>query len=104
MFGLKFLALMLVGLLLCLCVLPSVSECEAANAAASDQYESPEICILTDFRTLQRLRGIRPFRWLRSCSLNESPTLLETQSSECERYSEDRRGLQFERLVERENR
>lgn len=74
MFGLKslkFLALMLVGLL-CLCVLPAVNECEAANAAAVQNDKAAiDICHLLDFRPLQWLGKRRPLRGLRSCSLTD---------------------------------
>lgn len=106
MFGLKFLALMLVGLLLCLCVLPAVNECEASNDAAAMQNDEAAIdtCFLRDLRPLQWLGKRRPFRWLRSCSLNESLTLSENLASEDTRKNDGRRDLQFERLLERENR
>lgn len=71
MFGLKFLALMLVGLLLCLCVLPAVNECEAANAAAVQNDEAIDVCHLLDFRPLQWLGKRRPLRGLRSCGLSD---------------------------------
>jgi len=68
--SLKFLAVMLVGLLFCLCVLPAVNECEAANAAAVQNDEAAiDICHLLDFRPLQWLGKRRPLRGLRSCSL-----------------------------------
>lgn len=71
MFGLKLLALTLVGLLLCLCVLPAVNECEAANSAAVQNDEAIDTCHLLDFRPLQWLGRRRPLRGPRSCSLIE---------------------------------
>lgn len=74
MFGLKslkLLTLMLAGLLFCLCVLPAVNECEAANAAAVQNDEAIDVCHLLDFRPLQWLGKRRPLRGLRSCGLAE---------------------------------
>lgn len=75
MFGLKslkFLFVMLAGLLLCLCVLPAVNECEAANAAAVQSDEAAiDTCFLRNLHPLQWLGKRRPLRGLRSCGLSD---------------------------------